>query len=247
MSPLRLARHVHICICGQQLVMLDLRTDRYMAFDAHEADGLASLVEGWPRVAGNSGSRPLSLSDESVVALINERIFTAEPDQGKPACPPIVCRASEELLPARSILQDWSLPRMPVKFQHRAAFVLAMARARIAFRAFTLEKLVRRVAERSSRMAEAGVALDSHRWIERMRELLAAYRWLRPWGYANNDRCLFDSLALIEYLAVFGVRVSWVFGVKPAPFAAHCWIQHGKYLLNDEVRWVRGYTPIMVI
>ena len=43
-----------------------------------------------------------------------------------------------------------------------------------------------------------------------------------------------------------GGGADWVFAVKGAPFAAHCWIQLGDIVLNDSVENVRAYTPIMV-
>ena len=61
-----------------------------------------------------------------------------------------------------------------------------------------------------------------------------------------QDR-LYDSLALLEYLARYGIYADWVFGVQTRPFAAHCWVQHGDIVFNDTVEHVSGYTPIMVV
>jgi hypothetical protein len=59
--------------------------------------------------------------------------------------------------------------------------------------------------------------------------------------------CLYDSLALVEFLAHYRLFPQWVFGVMAEPFAAHCWVQQDDRVLNDSVDYVRGFTPIMVV
>jgi hypothetical protein len=38
-----------------------------------------------------------------------------------------------------------------------------------------------------------------------------------------------------------------VFGVREAPFTAHCWVQDGAVVLNDHLENVDLYTPIMTV
>jgi hypothetical protein len=59
--------------------------------------------------------------------------------------------------------------------------------------------------------------------------------------------CLFDSLALIHFLAQYGLYPDWVFGVSADPFEAHCWVQAGQVVLNDTVERVSAFTPILTI
>jgi hypothetical protein len=54
-------------------------------------------------------------------------------------------------------------------------------------------------------------------------------------------------LALSEFLALRDASARWVFGVQFAPFAAHCWLQQGDVVFNDNVEHVRRFTPIMVV
>jgi hypothetical protein len=61
------------------------------------------------------------------------------------------------------------------------------------------------------------------------------------------DRCLPRSIALAMCLARRGCRSHVVLGVKLAPFAAHCWVQAGDAVLNDELEEVLRYTPILVV
>ena len=69
---------------------------------------------------------------------------------------------------------------------------------------------------------------------------------LRPL-FPRKYLCLFDSLALLEFLSKYGLHPSWVFGVQPDPFEAHCWLQHQDTILNDTVEVVSTYTPIMAV
>ncbi|MEO1020428.1 MAG: lasso peptide biosynthesis B2 protein, partial [Pseudomonadota bacterium] len=59
--------------------------------------------------------------------------------------------------------------------------------------------------------------------------------------------CLFDSLALLYFLARYEVFPQWVFAVQLKPFRAHCWVQSNSLVVNDVVANVRHYTPIMSI
>ena len=61
------------------------------------------------------------------------------------------------------------------------------------------------------------------------------------------DRCLPRSIALALCLARRGCRAHVVLGVKIAPFCAHCWVQVGDQVLNDEVEEVLRYAPILII
>ncbi|NJO13234.1 MAG: lasso peptide biosynthesis B2 protein [Gammaproteobacteria bacterium] len=70
---------------------------------------------------------------------------------------------------------------------------------------------------------------------------------LHPLVFASRNRCLFHSLALIEYLARHELYPRWVFGVQAVPFAAHCWVQQEGQVLNDTVEHVSRYTPILSI
>ncbi len=61
------------------------------------------------------------------------------------------------------------------------------------------------------------------------------------------DRCLPRSIALALCLAGSRYAAHVVLGVKLAPFAAHCWVQAGDAVLNDELEEVLRYTPILVV
>lgn len=69
-------------------------------------------------------------------------------------------------------------------------------------------------------------------------------RWL-PWAPAQGA-CFYRAFMLRRLLNRAGIHADWVFGVATWPFSAHCWLQIGDLLLDDDVDRVRAYTPIMV-
>lgn len=76
--------------------------------------------------------------------------------------------------------------------------------------------------------------------------LTARFRSIRPW-YPRDYLCLFDSLALTQFLLSHAIRALWVFGVREDPFAAHCWVQYGNVILNEYLDRTLLYTPIMAV
>ena len=82
--------------------------------------------------------------------------------------------------------------------------------------------------------------------IDRSRELVDIFGRLRSL-FPRRYLCLFDSLALIEFLARYDLFPSWIFGVRLEPWAAHCWVQEAGHIFNEELEEAAGYTPVMGI
>lgn len=61
-----------------------------------------------------------------------------------------------------------------------------------------------------------------------------------------SHRCLPRSLMSARFLRRRGHDVDLVFGVRSHPFDAHCWVEQGGRLLNDELDFVRAYAPIVI-
>lgn len=74
---------------------------------------------------------------------------------------------------------------------------------------------------------------------------LVAYRAMQPW-LPFDGACLFRSQMLRAYLHALGHHVDWIFGVRTWPFGAHCWLQAGDLVLDDEAERLVAYRPIMV-
>jgi len=251
MSQLLLANHAHVCVSGDQVVILDLRRDKYSCFDLVDASPLSNLVPGWPISSLQAATAPITDSDEAVRDLLNAEILTTNYTFGREVNPIELNVGTDEILQPRSVFDDHSKPRHPISTEHRTAFFSAIARTKLSMRMFTLERVLSQTARRREQAALTVTDPPSKHIDESdqeaLRVLVANYRWLRPWGYTSKDRCLFGSLALAEYLAAFGVYPDLVIGVKTAPFAAHCWVQLSNMVLNDYAGKVREYTPIMAV
>jgi hypothetical protein len=74
-----------------------------------------------------------------------------------------------------------------------------------------------------------------------------ARRFLRLRGLIPaSGRCLPASLLLINFLRLGGVAADLVIGVRTHPFEAHCWVETGGKVLNDEIGYCRSFSPIFV-
>ncbi len=239
MARYALAEHVFICVSGDHLVILDLKEDRYWALEAARTAGLGALVRGWPVDAPGTNASPGTSSPEAAAAidvLRGRGIVTEDNESGKDA------RPVTAIVPARELTSETD--KSPgERIGSWLAFFKACAFAKLALRAWPFERVIRRARRRKALMEPKAGPLDA----ERARKLVQAFARYRVFLFSSRNECLFDSLALIEFLARYDIYPDWVFGVQTRPFAAHCWVQHGDIVFNDTAEHVSGYTPIMVV
>jgi hypothetical protein len=252
MPQYALPRHVFVCMQGEHVVFLDVRKDRYFALEAARTAGLGEWVAGWPvaapianGIARRAGGIPIhrdsvGVDRESlgaVMSLLVEKEILTSAGEGKPAIPEPVDRLRGELCVEGFDEQ----PR--VRIGRFLTFVSASVRARLLLKHRTFESVVARVKRRIELHRSHEPAADE----SCVQELVSTFAFLRPYFFAAKDACLFDALALSEYLAAYRVYPRWVFGVQARPFAAHCWLQLNGIVLNDTLDHVRRYAPIMVV
>ena len=248
-----LARHVFVCMQGEHVVFLDVRKDRYFALESVRTAGLGQFVPGWPvrapwsvdYVQHTSGSTAPAMAAEpdrgalsAVISLLLERgILSTEVTGGKHATPvvsePLRGDVTADALDERPSIGPGILLR----------FASAAVRARLLLKYRTFETVVERVRQRSDVPHSTARTLPDNR----LHHLVNAFGTLRPFFFTAKDACLFDALALSEFLAGYGVFPRWFFGVQSRPFAAHCWLQMDGVVLNDTVDHVSRYTPIMIV
>lgn len=166
--------------------------------------------------------RGLPLSDDVVASLRAARVVT---ERGGRALAFTAAQA-----PARDIVA------MPPSVPSLLRAALCRRRAAMLLRTRHIGLVV---AERRSRN-RSRAAPD-----EEVVRKAAAFAGVRPLAGVRNA-CLRETLALLLFLGRAGASVDWVFAVKGAPFAAHCWAQLGDQVLNDSADHARGYRPIMV-
>ncbi len=163
------------------------------------------------------------LSEEVVESLRAARVLADS--AGRPLAFSAAPTPSREVSASRP--QLWSMARA----------ALCRERASILLRRRHLSSIV---AERRARPRRR------ERADETTVRVAALFLGSRPMATARNA-CLRETLALLLFLGPGGAAVDWVFAVKGAPFAAHCWAQLGDQVLNDSADHARGYTPIMVV
>lgn len=232
-----LSEHVRVCATPEATVLLDLRSDRYYGLDRHQTRVLASVVEGWPQ---NVSSEVAIVTDDAavrkvIIDLVQRRLLTDDPAKGRSASP-------LELPLAERQLHEWDGADLhTISIPSLVNFIVAYVRTVFTFRCYRFESNVRRLERRKARMSRSRIDLS------KARELNAIFRAVRPFFYTSFDRCLFDSLMMVEFFAMYGVHPTWVIGVQPTPFGAHSWVQIEGFTLNGQPEYVRSFTPILAV
>jgi Transglutaminase-like superfamily len=234
-----LARHVFVCRNEEYIVVLDVRRDRYFALEAARTAALIPLLPGWPalRAANDAGVGAEIDATEAAAPLIRQGWLLESSSDAKEATPTSVRPSESELLTELDI-EDARIGVRAV-----IGFVWASITARFALRFWRLERVILRVRSRKVARSSTAPPLD----VARARLLVDTFARLRVFLFSHRNKCLQDSLALLEFLAHYDIFPDWVFAVRARPFVAHCWVQHQDLVFNDTAEHVGAYTPIMVI
>jgi hypothetical protein len=176
------------------------------------------------------------VADKLANDLLSQGILSEHPGDTKDALP------TDFSHPRQAIDLDWPEPSLWSTWIHAGRFFAGCLRASRQLSRQPFQVTVEAVRARKTRYAARGDATD----LERARSLVLVFNRLR-WYYPRPYLCLFDSLALIHFLAGFHLFPDWVFGVSADPFEAHCTVQLGSVVLNDTVERVSALVPIMVV
>ncbi|WP_129776900.1 lasso peptide biosynthesis B2 protein [Peristeroidobacter soli] len=230
MDEYLLPAHVHFCRRGDAFVFLDLKQDDYTLINGEAATALRAQLS---TQAADSTARRTSASplDE----LLKGGLLTTNSSAGRRLA------ITQTELATEQLLEPGAVSGVRVTFTDFRRFFTACTLAAVRLKWGRLENTIAAVARRKARHSP-GARLD----VARARELTAIFYKLRTY-FPFNYLCLFDSLALVEFLARYRIFPTWVFGVKLEPWVAHCWIQQGTFAFNEGVEEAAGYTPIMVV
>jgi hypothetical protein len=232
---LRLSNHVFLQKIGTKTILLDLRRDEYAELDAQCTSALHPFVEGWPAPEpGEITHLDSNTIAQFVETLLKRGILTPHLEQGKTASPVVIPSPRVALIEYEVDLQ----PKLSVR--HLPLVFAAAARARLSLRFQPIEQVISNVIRRREHAQSSGEFN-----LKRAHELVRTFSDLRPLLFTAKDACLFDSLALLHFLAYYKLFPQWIFGVQTSPFAAHCWLQHRDVILNDCVDHARMFTPIL--
>lgn len=239
---LRLASHVCACQSDGQVILLDLRRNKYIGVGGRHVAALAHAVDGWPASALDE-DRPVHASDirtltqplllqglltDRQVDRLEEKPFTAS-----------IAEATASL-DVEDAMEDATIDA-----RRMAQMVRSAATATMWLRYRSLLSIAQIVAARRARLEAGRIAGPAS--PNAMRAAVAAYDKMRPLVFTIRDRCLHDSLALVGFMAAEGMFPRWVIGVQTQPFGAHSWVQSGGTVLNDHPDRVRRFRPILVV
>jgi len=229
MEKYLLRKDVHFCCRGDAFVFLDLLHDDYLLLNGVDAASFRQIVNE-PAV------RPTSQAlTNGPAGMLDQGLLTTDASCGKEIAVTRVVIAVDELLdPDRS-------ERPALSMQHLWRFLYACTRASLQLRFVQLIRVVRSIEKRKKRRSN-GSPVD----LAQVRTLCALFDRFRM-IFPTNYLCLYDSLALIEFLAQYRIFPTWVFGVTLEPWGAHCWVQHDGYLLNESAEVASKYSPVMAV
>ncbi|WP_434989716.1 lasso peptide biosynthesis B2 protein [Xanthomonas melonis] len=227
--PYLLSRHAHLCVAGGVVVLLDVATGTYLSIGKQQAATLGRHVLGWPMQAADPAIPPI------LQTLLDRGLITRDPRQGKPAMTPALA------LPGRWMREGEPRGRPRITPRDLRRFAVAVAVAAIGKKCAPLSVIVARARRRAARRPAQPPA------VHQLASLVRIFDWLRPLAFKKTDECFLYCFALSEFLASYGFFPSWVFAVRTAPFAAHCWLQHDDYVLTDIPFNLRRMVPILVL
>jgi hypothetical protein len=227
-----LSPHIRHCDVDQGAVVLNLRTEKYIAVPPPARDVLDSISRN-----ASLDARDDESASEVMNALLSAGFITTTREEG--ALPRLAhLRPSESLF---ETLHGTAAP--PLKWTDVTAFLAAYLSATHKLKRRPLDQVLRSLYQRKSALA-ATAGTREHAYL---RQLVNTFRWLRLWTYTGTDRCLLDSLVLSEFLCRFDVVPTLVLGVQSKPFGAHAWVQSQDTILNDTIEKVSRYVPILAL
>ena len=233
---LYLAPHVRACHVDGQVILLDLRRNKYLGVGGSHLHLLAHAVAGWPTCTGADHSSAQT-SDLAAVTgpLLSQGLLTDQPSaRGVDA----TVEAAIETLDT-----DGAIPDATVGTRRVSRFLQTAITTSVSLRCRSLLSITLAVAARRMRL-ERIAPVEAP---DALRQAVASYAKMRPLVFTSRDQCLYDSLALINFLAREGMFPRWVIGVGARPFRAHSWVQSAGIVLNDQPEHVRQFCPILVV
>jgi len=242
MATYHIPSHVHFAVEGDAAVFLDLRSDRYSMLIGAKGRLFKSLVSG--RHTGIQRilylDHPLADHEDAVTCreliadLTNNHLISAE--ETAMADPAI----ADIPLPEEDLLEPHQTTDMRIRARDMAAVIISCAIAKWRLSFSSIEHTVNVIHRRRRLYARERPAVTD------VRRLVRIYNQLRPL-VPHSYLCLFDSLALLEFLARHDCYPSLVFAVQLEPWNAHCWVQQGGVSFNESIHKARTYLPLLSV
>ena len=233
--------HVHYAVVQDAIIFMDLRADEYSLLTGEKAQLFAALFAPAPHalereilidpIAPEKDAR----ARHALVTELLNRDLLSPGAEAAPMNPADIPPPREYFLAAG----DAGVSR--IRLRNVGRFFAACLVSTWRLRFITLERTIRVVERRRRKRTSSPHPVDRYE----LQRLVALFRRMRPL-YPKDALCLFDSLALLEFLAPYGCFPHWVFAVTLTPWSAHCWVQYADLCLNEDAERARQYTVILV-
>lgn len=234
--------YVHCTFDKDAVVFMNLRHDQYSLLLGSQARTFKSLLSNSVgEFKRTIVQRELGTADDAterdlIRELLDVGLLT---EDGTEACyspPPSLP------LPQQSLLDPDSLSNSPrCGINEFLGFFSACLITAVRLSCFGIEHTVSVIKRRKQRSSshKAPPLVDAS-------TLVSVYVRLRPL-FPKRSICLFDSVALLEFLARYHCLPHLVFGVALDPWAAHCWVQDNMVSFNEDAEHARTFLPIFVV
>lgn len=229
----------YICLGPRYSVILDARSDQYTAIARQTLESLAPWLAGWanepPRAPDDAVPPELApIADD----LVRRGILTTSSHRGKPVCAQNIPKPLESAITTRDTARLQSQPMLRLS----TTIIWSALWAHKRLSKYSLISNIQAIRDYRTSRYDGSSDGDPLRAIA----FVAAFNRLLPL-FSRPNACLFESFALLHFLARLKIFPSLVFGVTPEPFRAHCWLQYRALVVNDTVARVSQFTPIMLI
>ena len=237
--------YIYTCATEAGVVMLDARRGKYSMVPSDRARSLEGVVRGWPAlpmmatplvkfVAGHQTAPSSSLLN----SLVDGGMVMPVAVSPLRVCERAIPVAQEALLDAMAAREQ---PR--IHGRDVVMFFRSVTYATVMLKWRPFEALLCNFRQRKG----CGTTGAVTRSIAQIRERFRVFCWLRPFAYAESDACLFDSVALMDFLYRQGVLADFFIGVRIRPFVAHSWVQAQGFALNGLPEYLAAYSPILSV
>jgi len=234
MFEYKLGPHIHHCHLDEGLVILDIRTQKYLALppDYRRAFHLSTN-----RTSDGYTESDCQPDGDALKSLLEAKILVPPGAAGRPAVP--------ANLQATASMMDTAFTggRPIIRPGDTLIFLRAALMSAYKLKWTNLEHVLDGIKESKSLLSKNRVEFTT----DGARVLFEAFRWHRLWTYSAAGQCLFDSLALTLFLQRKRLPATFVMGVRSKPFSAHAWVQWKGTVVNDNLEHVQRYTPILAI
>lgn len=221
---------VHVATSGSLFIFLDEHHDRYLALPPLQCDLFRDLAKS--HLGQKINPETLAFAYRLVdLGLLSKT------SMGNP----LLTLESEQAQSSNLLKEDIGKELGTVAPGDIVSFSRSLIRCwhlhRYARLSFTLTK---------ARRWKAAVTASAKPHVSAV-ALTQTFNALSPYFISTHDECRFRSLLLFRFLTIRGGAADWVFGVRTAPFAAHCWLESGMTVLNDHAENIAQYSEILRI